>query len=90
MGGPPPVEYDAAGKAYTRDVLTHKRSAAHEYDLLPPPPPPPDLADEELQKARAAMVKRQLLGQGTASTFFTGPLGDLTTAPILKPSASGT
>jgi hypothetical protein len=55
----------------------------------PPPPPPADLTDEEVQRARSAMIRRQLLGQGTASSFLTGPLGDLTTAPILKPSAGG-
>jgi hypothetical protein len=55
----------------------------------PPPPAPPDMTDEEVQKARAAMVRRQLMGQGMASTFLTGPLGDLTSAPILKQSAGG-
>lgn len=54
----------------------------------PSPPPPPDLTDEEIQKARAAMVRRQLMGQGTASTFLTGPLGSLT-APTTSRSAAG-
>jgi hypothetical protein len=55
----------------------------------PPPPPPPDITDEAVQKARAAMVRRQLMGQGMASTFLSGSLGDLTSAPTLKQSAGG-
>jgi hypothetical protein len=58
-------------------------------DTTPPPPPPPDMTDDLVQKARASMVRRQLMGQGMASTFLSGPLGDLTSAPTLKQSAGG-
>lgn len=52
------------------------------------PPLPPDLTDEQVQKARAAMVRRALMGQGLGSTFLTGPLGDLSLAPT-SPSGLG-
>lgn len=56
---------------------------------IEPPPPPVDFTDEEVQKARAAMIRRQLIGNGMASTFLTGSLGDLTPPPTTGSAAGG-
>jgi hypothetical protein len=56
---------------------------------LIPPPLPPDATDEQIRQAVLFQRRRLLLGQGMASTFLSGPLGDPSAVATTKSSAGG-
>ncbi len=49
----------------------------------------PSLTDDLVTKAAAAAKRRASMGTNLASTFLTGPLGDISGVPTSKPSAAG-